>query len=210
MVAQNLLIADERLAEFCRRRHIRKLSLFGSVLTPAFGADSDIDVLIEFEPGKTPGLDFIDIQQELSGLLGGQRVDLLTPKFLKSPGSRPRSSPMPRFFMPKSDMVYLGHMYDTACDALERMKGKRRADFDSDINLQLALVYLVQTLGESARRITEPTRQAHPTIPWPQIVGMRHKIVHDYMSVDLDIVYEVVTRDLPVLVTELEKIVPME
>ena len=112
--------------------------------------------------------------------------------------------------MPKNDMVYLGHMYDTACDALERMKGKSREDFDSDANLRLALVYLIQTLGESARRVTEPTRRAHTAIPWGQIVGMRHKIVHDYMSVDVDIVYEVVVHDLPGLVAELEKIVSPE
>lgn len=69
------------IASFCRRNHIRRLSLFGSVLRDDFGPDSDIDVLVEFEAGHVPGLAFIRLEQELSSLLG-RRVDLVTPKFL--------------------------------------------------------------------------------------------------------------------------------
>ncbi len=76
------------LAEFCRRRHISKLALFGSVLRADFRPDSDVDVLVEFEPGQTPGLAFFDIEAELSELLG-RRVDLNTPQFL-SPRIRAR------------------------------------------------------------------------------------------------------------------------
>jgi uncharacterized protein with HEPN domain len=100
----------------------------------------------------------------------------------------------------KSDMVYLGHMYDTACRAVAKLERKNRADFDGDETLQLALVYLVQTIGEFARRVTEETKSKYPQIPFRQIVGMRHKVVHDYMDVDLDIVYSVVSADLPALV----------
>jgi len=71
----------EKIAEFCRRNHIRKLSLFGSVLRDDFGPDSDIDVLVEFEPGHVPGLGFFAMEIELSELLG-QKVDLNTPQFL--------------------------------------------------------------------------------------------------------------------------------
>ena len=77
-----LTIDDERIAEFCRRHHIRKLALFGSVLRDDFGPESDVDVLVEFEPGQVVGLRFIRIQEEFSRLLGGRRVDLVTPKFL--------------------------------------------------------------------------------------------------------------------------------
>jgi predicted nucleotidyltransferase len=71
-----------QLAEFCRRNHIRRLSLFGSILRDDFGPGSDIDVLVEFEPGHVPGFRLIRLQDELSGLFGGRRVDLVTPKFL--------------------------------------------------------------------------------------------------------------------------------
>jgi predicted nucleotidyltransferase len=70
-------IRDDRLAELCRRHHVRKLSLFGSVLTDAFGPDSDVDVLVEFEPGRTPGLAIIRLEDEISELLGGRKVDLV-------------------------------------------------------------------------------------------------------------------------------------
>jgi uncharacterized protein len=71
-----------RIAEFCRRHHIRRLAFFGSVLRGDFRPDSDVDVLVEFEPGHTPGLEIVDIEEELSGLLGGRRVDLVNPKYL--------------------------------------------------------------------------------------------------------------------------------
>ena len=69
------------LRKFCERHHIRKMSLFGSVLRDDFAPDSDIDVLVEFETGRTPGYSFITIQDELSRLLG-REVDLSTPECL--------------------------------------------------------------------------------------------------------------------------------
>lgn len=78
-----------KLARFCRKHHIRRLALFGSVLRDDFGPDSDVDVLVEFEPGHVPGYAIITIQDELSVLLGGRKVDLLTPGSL-SPFIRER------------------------------------------------------------------------------------------------------------------------
>ena len=75
-------IPKEKLAEFCRRNHILRLSLFGSVLNDSFGPNSDIDVLVEFDPDHIPGFGLIRIQDELSALLGGRKVDLVTAKFL--------------------------------------------------------------------------------------------------------------------------------
>jgi len=76
-------INEERIAEFCRRHHIRKLSLFGSVLREDFGADSDVDVLVEFEAGHVPGLiRLCQMEEELSRVFGGRKVDIVTPKFL--------------------------------------------------------------------------------------------------------------------------------
>ena len=71
-------IDHEALSAFCRRHHIRKLALFGSVLREDFGPASDVDVLVEFEPGHVPGFGFIDLQDELTRLFG-RLVDLHTP-----------------------------------------------------------------------------------------------------------------------------------
>jgi predicted nucleotidyltransferase len=81
MAVERIRIDRERLAEFCRRNHIRKLALFGSILRDDFRPESDVDVLVEFEPGHVPGLRFFALEQELSRLLR-RRVDLNTPNFI--------------------------------------------------------------------------------------------------------------------------------
>lgn len=77
----NIDVRADVLSDFCRRHHIRRLCLFGSVLRDDFTSHSDVDVLVEFEPGKTPGLAFFGMQDELSELFG-RKVDLNTLAFL--------------------------------------------------------------------------------------------------------------------------------
>jgi uncharacterized protein with HEPN domain len=108
--------------------------------------------------------------------------------------------------MPKDDSVYVGHMLDMAHQARQLVAGKTRADYDADVALRLALAHLVQNIGEAARRVSPALQQAHPDIPWRNIVGIRHKVVHDYFYVDFDIIWDVVTADLPALVSRLEQI----
>ena len=75
-------VPHDEIRRFCHQNHIRKLSWLGSVLRDDFTAESDIDVLVEFEPGKTPGFAIVKMQTELSQLLDGRIVDLRTPKEL--------------------------------------------------------------------------------------------------------------------------------
>jgi uncharacterized protein len=80
---KNIHIPADKIAEFCKRNGIRKLSLFGSVLRPDFRPDSDIDLLVEFRAGAAPSLfDLARMERELSAVLGGRKVDLRTPKEL--------------------------------------------------------------------------------------------------------------------------------
>lgn len=72
----------DRLAAVCRRHHVARLSLFGSVLTDEFGPGSDVDVLVEFEPGHVPGLAIADLEDELSAVFGGRRVHVVTARSL--------------------------------------------------------------------------------------------------------------------------------
>lgn len=74
-------IPEQTIIEFCRRHHIRRLALFGSILRDDFRPDSDVDVLVEFKPGATPGFGFFGLQEELSKILG-RKVDLNTPQCL--------------------------------------------------------------------------------------------------------------------------------
>jgi hypothetical protein len=81
MMRTQIEIPEDKIADFCRRNDIRKLSLFGSVLREDFGPQSDVDVLVEFEPGCTPGLAYFAIQEELSEILK-RPVDLSTSGWL--------------------------------------------------------------------------------------------------------------------------------
>ena len=108
----------------------------------------------------------------------------------------------------RDDTVYVGHMLDTVRDALRRVGGLSRQQFDADANLSLAVAHLVQTVGEAARRVSTAFQEQHPEIPWSKVIGMRHKVVHDYMSVDFDIVWDVVTLEFPTLAAHLERLVP--
>lgn len=110
--------------------------------------------------------------------------------------------------MSKDDAVYLGHMLDMARKAVGKTRGIPRAAFDRDENLRLALAHLIQIIGEAARRVSPELRQRHPEIPWSAIIGMRHKVVHDYLDVDEDIVWDVAAVDLPEIVLALERIIP--
>ena len=80
---ENISMPAEKIAEFCKRNGIRKLSLFGSALRDDFRPDSDVDLLVEFREGATPSLlDLSRMERELSAVLGGRKVDLRTPQEL--------------------------------------------------------------------------------------------------------------------------------
>ena len=108
--------------------------------------------------------------------------------------------------MAKDDLVYVGHMLDMAEKALKLAEAKSRADFDNDEALALALTHLVQVIGEAARFVGSDFAAAHPEIPWRAIVGMRHRVVHQYLFVDRDIVWDVVSRELVPLAASLRQI----
>ena len=108
------------------------------------------------------------------------------------------------------DVIYLGHMLDMSHKALRLIEGKQRHDYDCDESLRLALAYLLQVIGEAARRVSKEFFESHPDIPWKAIIGMRHKVVHDYMDVDEDIVWDTVTTELQPLIDQLKRVVPTD
>jgi uncharacterized protein with HEPN domain len=112
--------------------------------------------------------------------------------------------------MPKDDWVYLGHMLDMSRKAAALTEGIDRSNYDQDEALRLALTHLIQTIGEAAQRVSMDLKQAYPQIPWREMVGMRNRIVHDYLSIDEDVIWEVVQQDLPPLVSLLEEIIPAD
>ena len=112
--------------------------------------------------------------------------------------------------MPKTDWIYLGHMLDMCQKGLEISVGKSRYQYENDDTLKLALAHIIQVIGEAAGHVSDEFILAHPDIPWHEIIGMRHRIVHDYMNVDEDVVWAVVRNDLPALCEILKATLPPE
>jgi uncharacterized protein with HEPN domain len=110
----------------------------------------------------------------------------------------------------RDDTVSLRQMLDHAREARELVEGRSREDLDRDRVLSLALMQLLQILGEAASRVSEGRRNAHPGIPWSGIVGLRNRLIHGYDTIDLDILWQILTSDLPDLIPKLETILGQE
>lgn len=87
-------------------------------------------------------------------------------------------------------------------------KGRSRAELDTNRMLNLALVRLLEIAGEAASRTTNEERLCCPSIPWGQITGLRNRLIHGYDSIDLDVLWQIISDDLPRLVSELERCFP--
>jgi uncharacterized protein with HEPN domain len=96
-------------------------------------------------------------------------------------------------------------MLSHAEEAVAMVAGRSRADLDSDRMLNLSLVRLLEIVGEAAARIDETTRQQIPAVPWPQIIGLRNRLIHGYDAVDFDILWDILQFDLPPLVANLRR-----
>ncbi|MGO9059202.1 MAG: DUF86 domain-containing protein [Candidatus Binataceae bacterium] len=107
-------------------------------------------------------------------------------------------------------LVRLRHMLDHSREAVAMVAGKTREDLDADRKLNLALVRLLEIVGEAANRTPADERAQYGQIPWAQIVGLRNRLIHGYDSVDFDILWQIVTHDLPPLIAALEQVVPPE
>ena len=101
--------------------------------------------------------------------------------------------------------IRLRHMLDHAREAVAMARGRSRGELDTDRQLNLSLVRLLEIVGEAAGRVPTKERVRYPDIPWPEIVGLRNRLIHGYDSVDFDILWQIVADDLPLLIVALEK-----
>ena len=108
--------------------------------------------------------------------------------------------------MQKSDIIRIRHMLDAAKDAASFIQQEDRASLDKDRKLVLALMKSIEIIGEAATKITKECQEDLPQIPWPNIIGMRNRLIHAYFDVNLEILWKTVIEDLPELIAELEKI----
>ena len=112
--------------------------------------------------------------------------------------------------MDKADKIRLLHMLDAVRDALSFATGRERETLDTNRMLVLSLVKCIEIVGEAAGRVSEEVRSRHPQIPWRNIIGMRHRLIHAYYDVNPDILWTTVIEDLPPLISSLENILAAE
>ena len=103
-------------------------------------------------------------------------------------------------------LVRVRHMLDYAREAVEMACGRSRAELDTDRQLNRALVRLLEVIGEAAARVPEAFRRSHPEVPWQDIADLRNRLIHGYDTVNFDILWVILQRDLPLLIENLEAI----
>ncbi len=104
------------------------------------------------------------------------------------------------------DHVRLRHMLEHAKEAVSMTEGKSRFDLDTERQLNLALVRLMEIVGEAAARVSSDFQDAHSNIPWMKITGLRNRLIHGYDEVDFDILWNIIKNDLPLLISNLQTI----
>jgi uncharacterized protein with HEPN domain len=109
--------------------------------------------------------------------------------------------------MPKDDVVLMRHMIEAGRKAISFTAGKSRSDLDEDHMLAFALMKAVEIIGEAASKISRVSKERFSDIPWPEIVGMRNRLIHAYHDISLDILWQTVTGNLPPLISALERII---
>lgn len=112
--------------------------------------------------------------------------------------------------MLRGDALRLRDMHDAAVEAIGMASSSSREDLELDRKLSLALVKLIEIIGEAAANMTGETREGLPDVPWRNIIGMRNRLIHAYFDVDLDTVWETVKSNLPPLVQALSPVVDHE
>lgn len=226
----DLHLDHAKLALFCRERHVKRLGVFGSALRADFRPDSDVDVLIEFDPEHLPKLywgQWVDLDR-LAALFGARRIDLVESSNIKPRLRRPilgqAIEVYPRAGEPwdptlasevsamtnqptKTDLVYLDDMLEHINAVAEMTQGKSRSDLETDRTLRLAVLHALQITGEAAGKVSPDFADARTEVPSRNITGSRHRIVLDYRAVDLDTVWGIVTTEIEPLREQLATIV---
>jgi len=108
--------------------------------------------------------------------------------------------------MTRRDEVSLRQILDHAREARQLATGKTRVELDTDRVFHLAMSRLLEIVGEAAGRVSQPCRDQYPQIAWPQIVGLRNRLIHGYDQVDCDMLWLIVEKDLPDLIADLQDV----
>jgi len=219
------VIPEDQIAAFCERHKIRKLALFGSVLRDDFRPDSDIDVLVEFEPEVSLGLDFFTIKFEIEELLG-REVDFIQFNSVNKYIRRrvldfaqviycANSTLIPSVNLSNTDgqvsaherdILRLRSMLDAAYEA-RTLLSEHPHEYGDSIFFH-ALMYNAEKIGEKAKYLSDEMRRKYPSLPLEDFIKIADKFHADYRGTHFDLILSITTKWLPELITQLEAILP--
>jgi len=107
----------------------------------------------------------------------------------------------------QKDNAYLLDVLQSAKIAVSHLEGKEFKDYESDIKTQDAVIRRLEMIGEAANRVSDEAQKTYKDLPWQKMKSMRNFLIHEYDDIDLKIVWDTVHKNLPALISELEKIV---
>jgi predicted nucleotidyltransferase/uncharacterized protein with HEPN domain len=215
----------EAIAAFCRAYHIRWVALFGSVLRDDFRDDSDIDVLVEFDPEHpVTYFELHAMEEERSCLFGGRKADFVTraalywrmrDRILRSMivlhGDAPEipEAIVPEISTAKDDRVYVGIMWDMARMMRDAARGKERADYEAEKILRSGLAGALRRFSARSAQVSQMFREAHAEIAWEKTDALYRSVSEDGIAVNEGMLREIVTGEIPALIPMLEQILPL-
>jgi len=108
--------------------------------------------------------------------------------------------------MIRNDQVYLEHILQSISKIEDFTNSISKIDFESNVMIQDAVIRNIEIIGEATKKISKPFTQSHHEIPWSAMAGMRDKLIHDYLDVDIDVLWKTIELDLPLLKKMISKI----
>ena len=193
--------------ELRREYPIKSLRIFGSYARGEQKKTSDIDILVEFS--RPVGLlKFLKLENELASLLG-HRVDLVTKKSLET-ADRQKHTQRSRKYIRDEFLDFLRDIFVEIKNIEEFTSGYDYKEFISDKKTINAVIRSLEIIGEASKKIPRNIRIKYKNIPWKEMSGMRDKLIHEYFGVDLEVVWLVATKELPLLEKEIERIFASE
>ena len=210
-----------QLKEFCEERDIVKLAVYGSALREDFGPDSDVDLLLKFQPDANISLlAWVQMQDDISPLFGGRSIDLFTADSLIHyirdriiaeaellyPCRKPAKQPP----LEVDDDTPLRLMRDRARLAIQRSAGRTRQELDGDRTLNDLVCYAVQRVGLPAKRVSEAARRELPEIEFDQLADLSRHLIKEFHAIDYDRLWAAATETCPVIVKRLDAFLPPE
>lgn len=200
-ISQQLAIHKEQILHIISQHGATWPRLFGSVARGEEHAHSDIDILITLNPDRTL-LDIIAIKQDLEDLLNCS-VDVVTEAAL-SPYIREQILQEAVPFM-RDDTVYLQHILDSIA-TIEKYVAVGHQQFMTESHWQDATIRQLEVIGEATKQLSDDLRTQYSEVPWRKIAGLRDVLIHNYLGVDLNTVWNITQTNIPVLREQIEAI----